>query len=464
MLWKKIKGICGGFFCAALLLCTAACGAAADPGTGSGTEPGEKTERPVQGEQTGQSAQTEQGEQTERPEQADQGEQAEQPEQTEQGEQTERSVQAEQGEQAKLGTPVRVPLEYAGQYTIDRYEEGYVLITIADRDRFLVVPEGRTAPVDMDGDIVILQQPLTDIYLAASAVMDMFRCIGGLDAIRLSGTDADGWSMDEVSAAMKAGDILYAGKYNAPDYELILSEGCDLAIENLMIDHSPEVKEELESLGIPVLMDYSSYEQHPLGRAEWVKLYGILLGREDEAQDVFDEQVRLLRAIEEENAAEERKKEQADSRTQGQPDGQAEGRTAAFFFITSNGAVNVRKSSDYVPKMIELAGGRYIFEELGEDDSHSSSLTMQIEEFYAAAKDADYLIYNSTIDGEIRTVDELTDKCSLLEDFKAVQDGNVYCTTKNLYQESMSVGVMIDDLHKMLTGGGQMQYLYRLDR
>ena len=443
MLWKKIKGICGGIFCAALLLCTAACGAAADPGTGSGTEPGEQTERPAQaepGEQTGQSAQADQGS----------GEKSRAP------------------KQDKLGTPVRVTLEYAGQYTIDRYEEGYVLITIADRDRFLVVPEGRTAPADMDGDIVILQQPLTDIYLAASAVMDMFRCIGGLDAIRLSGTDADGWSMDEVSAAMKAGDILYAGKYNAPDYELILSEGCDLAIENLMIDHSPEVKEELESLGIPVLMDYSSYEQHPLGRAEWVKLYGILLGREDEAQDVFDEQVRLLKAIEEENAAEKRKKEQkkeqADSRTEGQSDSQAEGQTAAFFFITSNGAVNVRKSSDYVPKMIELAGGRYIFEELGEDDSHSSSLTMQIEEFYAAAKDADYLIYNSTIDGEIRTVDELTDKCSLLEDFKAVQDGNVYCTTKNLYQESMSVGVMIDDLHKMLTGGGQMQYLYRLDR
>ena len=269
MLWKKIKGICGGIFCAALLLCTAACGAAVDPGAGSGTEPGEQAERSAQAdqgeqaeqpEQTGQSAQTEQGEQAEQAKQAEQGEQTERPVQAEPGEQTEQPAQADQGsgeksrapKQDKLGTPVRVPLEYAGQYTIDRYEEGYVLITIADRDRFLVVPEGRTAPADMDGDIVILQQPLTDIYLAASAVMDMFRCIGGLDAIRLSGTDADGWSMDEVSAAMKAGDILYAGKYNAPDYELILSEGCDLAIENLMIDHSPEVKEELESLGIPV--------------------------------------------------------------------------------------------------------------------------------------------------------------------------------------------------------------------
>lgn len=343
-------------------------------------------------------------------------------------------------EWSALGQPVREPLSYAEQYTVDRYEEGYILITIADKDRFLVVPEGMSAPVNMDGDIVVLQQPLTHIYLVASAVMDMFRAIDGLDAIRLSGTDADGWCMDEVTEAMKAGDILYAGKYNAPDYEMILSEGCDLAIENLMIDHSPEVREKLESFGIPVMVDYSSYESHPLGRVEWVKLYGILLGKEDEAETAFRAQAQMLQAVE----------------------GKETGKSVAFFFITSNGAANVRKSSDYVPKMIELAGGRYIFDGLGDEESHSSSITMQIEEFYAEAKDADYIIYNSTIDGELKTVDELTDKCALLADFKAVQEGNVYCTTRNLYQESMSIGVMIDDIHKMLTGSGQMQYLYRL--
>ena len=49
--------------------------------------------------------------------------------------------------------------------------------------------------------------------------------------------------------------------------------------------------------------------------------------------------------------------------------------------------------------------------------------------------DADYIIYNSTVDGEISTVDELTEKWSgLLEHFKAVEDGNVYCTRqKSLY-------------------------------
>lgn len=41
-------------------------------------------------------------------------------------------------------------------------------------------------------------------------------------------------------------------------------------------------------------------------------------------------------------------------------------------------------------------------------------MNMQMEEFYAKAKDADYIIYNSTIDGELQTIDELLSKASSL--------------------------------------------------
>ena len=57
---------------------------------------------------------------------------------------------------------------------------------------------------------------------------------------------------------MKSGSMLYAGKYNEPDYELILKEGCNFALENTMIGHNPEVKEKLESLGIPVMVERSA--------------------------------------------------------------------------------------------------------------------------------------------------------------------------------------------------------------
>ena len=67
--------------------------------------------------------------------------------------------------------------------------------------------------------------------------------------------------------------------------------------------------------------------------------------------------------------------------------------------------------------MIGLAGGTYIFENLGDTDQKRSTMNMQIEEFYAGAKDADFLIYNSSIDGGISSVKELLDKCELLADF-----------------------------------------------
>ena len=138
-------------------------------------------------------------------------------------------------------------------------------------------------------------------------------------------------------------------------------------------------------------------------------------------------------------------------------------KTVAFFFITSNGLVQVRQSSDYVPKMIELAGGSYIFENLGDPDTKRSTLNMQVEEFYAGAKDADFLIYNSSIDGGVSNVEELLDKCNLLADFKAVKEGNVWCTTNDMYQQSLSIGSLMDEIHAMLQGEkSDMQHLYRL--
>lgn len=358
------------------------------------------------------------------------------------------AMEAPETEQVQLGEPVRIPLSYAQEYTMDRYEGGYTLITVAGTDRFLVVPVDMPIPEGIDGDITVLRQPVNNIYLVATATMDMFRVLDGLGSIRLSGTDAQGWCIEEVTQAMERGEIVYAGKYSAPDYELILSENCGLAVENTMIDHSPEVRENLESFGIPVLVDYSSYESHPLGRVEWVKLYGVLLDKEAEAEAAFHAQEQLLEEIEQSGDVQQQS---------------AAGVSVAFFYITNNGAANVRRASDYVPKMIELAGGKYIYDDLGDEESHASSTTMQIEEFYATAKDADYIIYNSTIDGELRTVEELIDKCGLLADFKAVQEGHVYCTTQNLYQESMSIGTMINDIHKMLTGEGDMSFLYLLE-
>ena len=321
-------------------------------------------------------------------------------------------------------------LTYAEQFSVDYYKDGYALITIAEEGQFLVVPEGKEAPEDLDKKIAVIQKPVENIYLVATSAMNLFCALDALDHISLSGTDADGWYIEEAKKALENGSISFAGKYSAPDYELILDKKCSLAVESTMIYHTPEVKEKLEQFGIPVLVEHSSYESHPLGRTEWLKLYAVLLDKEKEAEQLFQQQAEKLEKIQ---------------------DSQNTGKTVAFFYINSVGAANVRKSNDYVAKMIDLAGGEYIFRDLGEKDNALSTMNMQMEEFYASAKDADYIIYNSTIDGELTDISQLLAKSSLLGDFKAVKDRNVWCTEQNLFQETLELGTMIEDIHTMLT-------------
>ena len=261
------------------------------------------------------------------------------------------------------------PLDYAAQFSADCYEGGYVLVNIPDSGRFLVIPEDAAEVDDLPADVVPLRQPLDNIYLVSTSVMDLFVHLDALDCIALSGTKAEGWYVEEARQAMQEGRIAYAGKYSAPDYERILAAGCSLAIENTMILHDPAVKEQLEKFGVPVLIERSSYESGPLAQ------------------------------------------------------------------------------------MVGMAGGVYIFDDLEGDSPGQSTIKLPLETFYARAKDADVLIYNSTIEGVMETRDQLIEKCHMLAEFKAVQSGDCWCTAQSLFQQSMELADLISDMNLVFTEG-----------
>lgn len=352
---------------------------------------------------------------------------------------TQQTVQEENG----LVYEGSMELQYAENFSVDYYEGGYEMLGTMDGTQILLVPEGKEVPEGLGKDVIVLYRPVSDLYLVSSSVMDMFRELDALSAIRFSAQKQENWYIEEAREAMQEGKIQYAGKYNRPDYEKIVAENCTLAIENRMILHAPEVMEKLEEFGIPVMIEYSSLEKHPLGRVEWVRFFGALTGKEEEAEQAFARQVQLLDKV---------------------VDGEKTGSSVAFFYITSNGMVQVRRSTDYIPKMIELAGGSYLPQNTEDSESGRSTFNMQMEDFYEQVKDADFIIYNSSIDGGVNTVGELLDKCSVLKDFKAVQSGNVFCTTNDMYQQSMAIGDMLEDIHRMLEGGQdeEMKYLFRL--
>ena len=324
-------------------------------------------------------------------------------------------------------------LDYAQQFTADCYEGGYTMVSIPDSgQKFLVVPQDAAEVDSLPADVTVLRQPVENIYLVSTSVMDLILHLDALDSVTLSGTKAEGWYLPEAKQAMEAGRIAYAGKYSAPDYEQILAANCGLAIENTMILHTPEVKEQLEHFGIPVLVERSSYESGPLERMEWIKLYGILLGKEDTAEQVFAAQEAAIAPLLEQEPT---------------------GKSCAFFSLSSNNLATVRKGSDYVAKMIEMAGGTYVFSDLTDNGNSLATMNLPLEDFYAGAKDADVLIYNSAIEGTIASVSQLTEKFPLLSEFKAVQNGQVWCTSQSLFQQSMELADLILDMNKVFTEG-----------
>lgn len=343
---------------------------------------------------------------------------------------------------------------YAECFAIYRYEGGYAVLSVDDGRRYLIVPEGGAIPEGTDGqgggavlkdedgqELIVLQQPLDRIYLAASAAMCQFDEIGAVRNVILSGLERDDWYIESAREAMDQGTLSYGGKYSEPDYERIVEAGVNLAIESTMILHAPKVQEKLELLGIPVFIDRSSYESEPLGRAEWVRVYGLLTGREKEAAQAFDEQKGYAEAL--------------------APIPEGDTRSLAVFSINAARQVVTRSREGYLGKMVEIAGGTLCTPVL---DSSLATETVSIESFYAAAEDADILIYNASIEDAPEDLAELCAKDSILTQFRAVSEGNVWCMRSSLYQNANRTGAILRDLHAIVTGeaGDETEFFYRL--
>ncbi len=336
----------------------------------------------------------------------------------------------------------RMELEYATQFTVDECEGGYRLITNGDGVRFLTVPEGAEAPENLPEDVTVLQLPLDNLLISSTPTVSLIHAIGALDKVTMTTQEYDGWYIDDVKAAMDAGKMSYIGSYKEPDFETLASNPPPFAVFSTMIDSVPEVGEKLTELGIPYMRDCSTYENHPLGRMEWIKLYGVLLGREEEAQAHYQAQKALVESI----------------------PAQSTGKTVAMFYITSKGDLYTRRAGDYMVKMLELAGGEYILPDLEKEKSGTQKI--EAEEFYAGAGEADYIVYIWSMGGKPQSMEEFLSRSPILADFKAVKEGNVWFTTPDYFQISDTLGAMILDFNHMLTNEDEsvteFTYLFKL--
>lgn len=329
--------------------------------------------------------------------------------------------------------------KYAEKFGVSYYDDKYCILTINGTDAYLLSKNEEDIPSDLPEKISVIRVPVSNTYVVSSASYNYFSTLDALSSISLTSLKKDEVDDEKLNKKLSDGTVKYAGKYSAPDYELLLSEGCSLVVENTMILHSIDVLNQLKKLKINTMIDYSSKESTPLGRMEWIKLYGMLTDKEEESIDIFNEKEASL-VQKYENT----------------------GKKVAYFYITNSGSVVVRKNQDYIASLIEIAGGEYAFNGLSEYDG-TGTMTIQKEAFFEAVSDCDYLLYNTTISGGFNDLSELISKCEVLKNTKAFKDGNIYCTTENIYVKAMELPEIAEDINKVLKGDSSLKYIYKLN-
>lgn len=351
------------------------------------------------------------------------------------------SAWAESVDFSQLTQTGSMELLYTDGFSIDSYEGGYQMITMHfDGRQLLTVPEGAAIPENIPEEVTVLQLPLHNIVLSTSAGISQVTAIDGLDYVHMVSMKASSCYIEPVVERLNDGRLVTLG--DELDYEYLVENNVSLCVLSGEIDDS--VAEKLDTLGIAWFLDHSNREDHPLARVEWTKLYGALLGLEEQAQSIFDENKAIVDGLNFDEMS---------------------GKTAVAFFINSKGVPMVFNMGDYTCKMIEMAGGTPYPSDLGIGETGRTK--MELEAFLSMCKDADYIIYTAGAMGGVpTTVQDIIDRCELISDFKAVAEGNVWTSTPNYFQVADALGNMIGELNQILNGADpdtQLEYFYHLD-
>ena len=189
-----------------------------------------------------------------------------------------------------------------------RYDGGFIAIDVANVGRYLLIPKDAEVPVGLEEDARLIQMPVQSVCAADDFVLEMIEGLRNEELYKLItsvGTEVS--EITFVARGLNDGTIVYAGDSSAPNYAALLKTSCDIVIlpkvfavgEDTKIDEATvaviaDVYERFGLLGIPVFVDRSADEATEAGRLEWIKVYGMILGCEEEALALYEKLVAEL--------------------------------------------------------------------------------------------------------------------------------------------------------------------------
>lgn len=311
---------------------------------------------------------------------------------------------------------------FTAGFAIEDLGDGVKKVTDAESRVFLLVPEGQTPPAEYD-DIPVINTPVERVLLTSTTQAGLLSPLDVWSKIAGVAASADQWYIDEITEGLGDGSIAYIGEAWSPDYEKISLLSPELVFVYTGEFGLHDMITKLDEIQIPYVVINDYLENDPRAEIEWIAFMSTFFNKYDAALEYVEQAKLRIDEIESNVSGKDKPK-------------------IAWGFIFE-GIAHVPNAGSHSAAMIRLAGGEYVFNDIGVDQGGSAQISL--EEFYSRAKDADVLIYSSILDFT-PNIEAIIEAAPILEDIAPIQQGNVWAFTPDYFQMIHRRDAMIEDL------------------
>ncbi|HCC70317.1 MAG TPA: hypothetical protein DEQ09_04085 [Bacteroidales bacterium] len=328
--------------------------------------------------------------------------------------------------------------EYSTRFIIDSYDD-YRKITVINpwqgaegkHFEYYITDDTALLPQGIEKSKIIIS-PVKSIVCTSTTHIAMLDVLDRINLVEgVSGSDFV--FNEELRKKIDSGDVYDVGHENGYNTELIYSIDPDIVLVCSVGSESVPAFNRLSEQGITVMYIADYLETHPLARTEWIKVYGELLNRQEEAKKIFREVKNEYKSI----------VEQIDILYKNKP--------GVLLGLPFKDKWFVSPGNSYISKLIEDAGGNYLWSEL----QSNVSVPMSLEAVCSKAVNAD--IWLNT--GTAMTINNIRMTDQRLADLPVLSQGSVFNNNKRLnryggndYWESGTVNphILLKDIASIL--------------
>ncbi len=335
--------------------------------------------------------------------------------------------------------------EYAKGFKVHYYNGGAKIIetsftysteTGADNtrsQRVLLLPEGAVKPEGEKYDFEIAGE-ITSVVTLASSHAGHFANLGAIDVVKGTSLTAAKCYIPELKQAIEEGKTAVVGKNGDTkqfDAEQIAKLNPQVIfVGGMQADVTAAAKLEESGLHCIYIGDFA--ENDFMARAQWIELFGFLVGKEQEGQDF------LKKAAEKANAVIAKAEK-------------IEEKPSVLWFNSSKAPWSIKTELDSVGDMLRALGAK----QLSPEADGKNAVSVQSEQFLTYLAEADRIIYGNSL----TYVSNWGDKTDItvyngggidFSNAKAYQSGDVYVVGYDWAQDTANVGDIMESLAKAL--------------